>query len=146
MFTPQQRTEAVERLHVQQCSCVICNNGQMRSFSGRGVSDLHRLLKEEPQFLRGAFVADKIVGKGAAALMILGGIGALRTDVISTPALELLLQSSIEVEFGIETPAITNRTGDGICPVEALCRDCTTARECLPLIDSFLERMAAAKK
>ena len=45
----------------------------MRIFRERGVADLFRLLREEPQLLRGAFIADKVVGKGAAALMVLGG-------------------------------------------------------------------------
>ncbi len=41
----------------------------MRIFRERGVADLFRLQHEEPQLLRGAFIADKVVGKGAAALM-----------------------------------------------------------------------------
>ena len=38
----------------------------MRIFRERGVADLFRLQHEEPQLLRGAFIADKVVGKGAA--------------------------------------------------------------------------------
>ena len=61
--------QAVERLLAEGCSCVIRNGETMRSFHERGVSDLWRLLHEEPELLRGAFIADKVVGKGAAALM-----------------------------------------------------------------------------
>ena len=57
------------------------------------------LLTQEPEFLKGALIADKVVGKGAAALMILGGIKELYTDIISTKALELLQKSDIKVEF-----------------------------------------------
>ncbi|MDE6443308.1 MAG: DUF1893 domain-containing protein [Muribaculaceae bacterium] len=35
-------------------------------------------------------------------------------------------------------PNIINRSGDGICPVENLCKDCTTATECVPLIKQFV--------
>lgn len=55
----------------------------MRIFRERGVADLFRLLHEEPQLLRGAFIADKVVGKGAAALMVLGGVEGLFADVVS---------------------------------------------------------------
>ena len=40
-----------ERLLAEQCSCVIYNQGEVRIFRERGVKDLYRLLKEEPEFL-----------------------------------------------------------------------------------------------
>lgn len=57
------------------------------------------LLENEPEFLLGAFVADKVVGKGAAALMVLGGVKHVYTDVISTPALDLFKTYGVEVSF-----------------------------------------------
>ena len=87
----------------------------MRIFRERGVADLFRLLREEPQLLRGAFIADKVVGKGAAALMVLGGVEGLFADVVSRPAL------GIAVEYTVVVPGIMNRAGTGTCPVEQLC-------------------------
>ena len=135
--------ECIEELHAGGLSCVICNGSEVRRFSQRGVKDLLRLLHDEPEFLRGAFVADKVVGKGAAALMVLGGVAGLYTDVISTPARTLLESNGIAVTAAVESPNIRNRAGDGICPVEALCADCTTAEECLPGIENFVAKMAA---
>lgn len=66
------RKVLIERLDAEQCSCVIYNGGETRLFWERGVQDLYRLLKTEPDFLRGAFIADKVIGKAAAALMALG--------------------------------------------------------------------------
>ena len=54
-------------------SLVVAGDG-IRTFDGRGISDLYDLLTEHPGWLRGASVADKVVGKGAAALLILGGV------------------------------------------------------------------------
>ena len=138
------RDECVAELHRGGWSCVIGNNGRMHTFSQRGVMDLLRLLHEDPQLLRGAFVADKVVGKGAAALMVLGGVAELYTDVISTPARQLLEAGGVKVAAATESANIRNRAGDGICPVESLCADCTTAAECLPKIEDFAARMAAA--
>lgn len=118
---------------------LVVANGYIRTFNKRGILDLYNILKEEPEFLQDAEIADKIVGKGAAAIMIVGGVKSLSTYVISTPALELLRKSSVKTEYIMEVDNIINRDGDGICPVEQLCMDCVTAKECLPLIENFLE-------
>ena len=137
-----ERQELITQLHTLRCSCIIHNNGTTRAFHERGVKDLHRLLKQEPEILSGASLADKVVGKGAAALMIAGGVAWVYADVISRAAMELFEQSRVEVQYGEVVPNIINRTGTDICPVEKLCRDCKTAAECLPLIDKFIKEMS----
>ncbi len=129
----------IKILHDGGHSLVVANGKDVRTFDGRGISDLYNILNEDPEFLQGAEIADKVVGKGAAALMIMGGIDALYTDVISVPALELLHETAIKVGFGKQVDNIINRKGDGICPVETLCLPCATARECLPLINQFIK-------
>ena len=133
--------QAIERLYAEGCSCVIRNGSTFRSFHERGVSDLWRLLHEEPELLRGGFIADKVVGKGAAALMAVGGIRGVFARTISRPALELLRGAGIPVSCECLVPHIINRAGDGICPVERLCADARTAEECLPRIGEFIRQM-----
>ena len=137
-----ERQELITQLHALQCSCVIHNNGTTRAFHERGVKDLHRLLEQELEILSGASLADKVVGKGAAALMIAGGVSWVYSDVISRAAMELFEQSRVEVQYGEIVPNIINRAGTDICPVEKLCRDCKTAEECLPLIDKFIKEIS----
>ena len=137
-----ERQELITQLHALQCSCIIRNNGTTRTFHERGVKDLHRLLMQEPEILSGASLADKVVGKGAAALMIAGEVAWVYADVISQAAMELFEQSRIEVQYAEIAPNIINRAGTDICPVEKLCRDCQTAAECLPLIDKFIKEMS----
>ena len=121
-------------------SLVVAGDG-IRTFDGRGISDLYGLLTEHPGWLRGASVADKVVGKGAAALLILGGVRELFAGVVSTSALGLLKDSGIPVRFSQEVAHIVNRKGDGVCPVETLCKECTTAAQCLPLIKEFVAKI-----
>lgn len=120
---------------------LVVANDEIRTFDGRGISDLYALLTEHPGFLLGASVVDKVVGKGAAALLISGCVRELFAGIISTSALGLLQGSGISVSFGEEVPYIINRKGDGICPVERLCKECTTAAECLPFIKEFVTKM-----
>lgn len=125
-------------LHEGGHTLVVANGNVFRTFDGRGVADLYRLLREEPEFLRGAVVADKVVGKAAAALMLLGGVAELHTDIISGKAIELLHGSSLRYAYDLEVPHIINRTQDGWCPLETRCRDCRTAEKCLTQIEAFI--------
>lgn len=138
--------QPAEILHREGCSCVIATrHGRILLCHERGIKDLHRLLHEDPQSLSGASVADKVIGKGAAALMIAGGVRWVYADVISEGALGLLRGASVDVTFGRCVAAIINRAGTGICPVESLCKDCVTAEECIPLIDGFVRSIAAIR-
>ena len=93
-------------LHSGKYSCVIANNGSIRTFKQPGIADLYDLLQQDVSFLRGAIVADKVVGKAAATLMILGNIQQVYADIISQSALELLQNTDIQVDFGQLVPFI----------------------------------------
>lgn len=116
----------------------IENNGNVYVFDGRGVADLFRIYTDTPHILAGAALADKVVGKGAAALMALGGVKTLHALVLSETALAMLRDAGVQVTYGELVAGIMNRAGTGPCPVESLCRSCRTPQECLPLIASFL--------
>jgi len=129
--------ELIKLLHGGNYSLVAAN-GYTRTFDRRGIADLYDLLSDDPAFLAGAFIADKVVGKGAAALVILGHASELYADIISEAALEMLSQSPVKVSFGQLVPHIINHNGTGWCPVETLCKDSKTPEECLPLIQNFM--------
>jgi len=135
------KQQLIDRLHAEGCSCVIYNNDHTHLFHKRGVQDLHQLLRTSPDTLRGAMIADKVVGKGAAVLMTAGGVRWVYADVISQSALEFLLTHNIEAEYGRVVPNIINRAGTDICPVEKLCMQCDDIAEALKLIDEFIEKM-----
>lgn len=131
-----------DTLHNGNHSCVIANGGSLRSFDRRGVADLYHLLTTEPEALKGASVADKVVGKGAAALLVAGEVEALYTDVISRPAFDMLSCAGVDVDYGQVVPHIINRSGTDWCPLELLCRSALSAEECLPIVESFVRSVA----
>lgn len=131
-----------ERLLVEQCSCVIYNQGEVRIFRERGVKDLYRLLKEEPEFLAGASMADKVIGKAAAVLLALGGVREVFALVISLPARELLERAGIATGYSEEVPHIINRTRTGWCPLETRCYSLETPEACLVQIEEFINIMS----
>ena len=132
--------ELRERLHSGGHTLVVGSaSGEVRCFEGRGVSDLYRLYTSDSRFLKSAEIADKVVGRAAAALMILGGVKRIHTDVISSLALSLFQGAGVEVDFDEEVPHIINRKRDGWCPLETRCKDCTTPEECFIQIESFMK-------
>ena len=133
--------DLIRQLHEGGYSCVVRNGDEVRTFARRGVADLYDLLNDDPAFLRGAAVADKVIGKGAAALLILGGAAAIHADVISVGALELLREAPIEVTWESLSPHIENRDRTGRCPLDTRCAEARTAEECLPLIRDFIRTM-----
>ncbi len=133
--------ELVKLLQEGGFSCVIRKGEVVRKCTQRGVADLFSLYKEDPDFLRGSWVADKVVGKGAAALIALGGVSRLHAEVISRHALDLLEDFPIEVSFGQVVPYIINRAQTGQCPLETICQDAVSAEDCLPLIEDFRRKM-----
>ena len=127
----------INLLHTGGYSCTIANGGKIRTFTQRGVADLYDLLTQEPEFLKGALIADKVVGKG--------GIKELYTDIISTKALELFRKSDVKVDFAQEVAFIWNRDRTGGCPVETMCSEVESVEEILPLIRDFLEKIRNKK-
>lgn len=138
--------EELARILEEGHHSLVIRNGAIRTFDGRGVSDLYRLLHEEPENLDGASVADKVVGKGAAALMAAAHVSDIYAEIISRPALELLEKAEIRATYGQLTDGILNRAGTGPCPLEALCMDCSSPEECLPRIDSFIAEIRQKRK
>ena len=128
-------------LHTSACSCVISNGDTITEFHQRGIKDLYDILHNNQPLLNGASIADKVIGKGAAALMIAGGVKEVHADVISEVAMELFDRYDISVSYDKKVAHIINRRGDGICPVEKRCTECNTIEECLKEIDDFVESM-----
>lgn len=137
--------DTIDALHAESCSCVILHRGERYVFRQRGVLDLYHLLEEQPELLRESFIADKVVGKAAAALMILGGVNAVYADVLSQPALALFADSQVRVGYGSLVPHIINRSQTGWCPLESRCYELKTPEECFDRIAAFVATLPASR-
>ena len=116
--------ELLDILHNENLTLVVkSDDGKIHRFTQRGVKDLLTLVQHDPDVLRNASVADKAVGKAAAACMIVGSVRQVHADVMSKPALELLQKHGVTAEYGQLVDQIINRAGTGWCPMEQLSRD-----------------------
>ena len=117
---------------------MIAHGDCIRTFTQRGVADLYDLLVKESDFLKGASIADKVIGKAAATLMVLGGVKEVYTHIISRPALQLLQEAGITVSCDEVVDHIINRDRTGWCPLEQASRDLHSAKEIFPVIEKFI--------
>ena len=137
----------VDQLHLGLYSCVIYNEGKVRSYTQRGVADLYDILNsDEADFLKGAQIADKVIGRAAAALLIKGGIAEVYAEVMSEGALTLLEQHGIEVQYVKLVSHIINRDKSGWCPLELLTRDLEDIEDMYVAIDKFISNMREQKQ
>lgn len=130
-------------LNAGKHSLVVAKGSDIRCYQQRGVADIHSLLHSDPDFLQGSSLADKIIGKGAAACMIAGGVIHITTNIISQAALDLLQQHGIPTRYKHCVPHIINRTQTGPCPLESKLGTETNIARIIPLIDEFVAQLPA---
>lgn len=110
---------AVRMIKNEQASCVIIkNNDIIHTDKAPGIAPLIYLYENKPEILKDAFVVDKIIGKAAATVAVLGGAAKVYGVLISRSAIEYLNKHNIPAEYGECIEKIKNRAGDGICPLE----------------------------
>ena len=111
--------EEIKRiLHEGNYSCVIKNAYGIHTYTQRGVADLYDLYTQKPEYLKDASIADKVIGKGAAALMVLGDITNVYADVISTPARRSNTAAAPAPPAGCSDPARAAGNRQGTTPAK----------------------------
>lgn len=111
--------DALSLIHSGKTSCVVIRGGRIvHSDDGRGVSPLLRLYDNDFGILDGAFVVDKLIGKAAAMILVLGGAKGVYGEIMSAAAKDYLENRGIEARYGRCVDVISNREGNGICPIE----------------------------
>ena len=138
--------ELVAELREGESNCIIVKGEDTLRFSLPGVKTLITILKEDPSILKESFVLDKIVGKGAAALMILGEVKEIYAELISEHAVILLEKNNIKFSYGERVPFIENRFKTGLCPIEMLSVTSDEPKIIHEKILDFLSTMNSTKR
>ena len=131
-------SKEIVELKEGKSNCIIVKGDVTLRFNLPGVRALITVLKEDPGLLKGSCVFDKVVGKGAAALMILGEVREIYAELISEHAISLLNTTDIKFSYGERVPFIENKTKSGYCPIEMLALQCNDPKEIHEKILGFL--------
>lgn len=104
-----------KRLLEEGAALAVVNGGGELTFNERGIKTL---LSLQNGALTDAAVADKVVGKAAAMMMVRGGAIEVYAQIISRPALEVFKVHDKICLYGEVVPNVINRNKTGICPME----------------------------
>ncbi len=132
-------------LHSTGCSLVLQNGDFLQTYHKAGVRDLEDLLDHNPQLLQGALIADKVIGKAAAAMMAVGGVAQVYGEVMSRKALPLLDANGIAWSCGTLVDGIVIPAGDNRCPLEQIVGPATTAAEAVAMLRAHFVAMQAKR-
>ena len=120
----------------------VVNGERAQVFCERGIKALMGILHSDASLLDGASVADKVVGKAAALLMIKGGVKEVYAELISSRAEEVLRAHGVSLSYGDKCERIVNRAGDGFCPMESAVWDTEDPDEAYILLEKAVKNMA----
>ena len=140
------REELIRKVEEEEVSVIVLSpDGRTASATGHTVLPLVELIEREPDLFKGGFVADKVIGKGAASLLISAGAVSVYAKLLGEAGLDMLRENGIEVSWGELTPLILNNRGDGSCPVEALVKDIEGVEASAEAVRAFAEGLKKRK-
>lgn len=113
-----------DRLYKTKASLVVLyKNGTCREYYNKRVIDIKNILNEDKNALKDAIIADKVIGKLAASLLIYAGVKAIYANTISSYAIPVLENNNIQYEYNIKTEYIKNNEKTEMCPMENKYKD-----------------------
>ena len=128
-----------------KASCVVIKDNAIANMEqASGIAPILSLYEKGE--LRDAVVVDKIIGKAAAHLLVLGGVRACYGMTVSSSAVKLLRSRGISVEYDNCAEHIINRRGDGLCPMEDAVKDITNDTEAYDAIKKRLSELRQMQK
>lgn len=118
-------------LREQGAPFVLVSGGRIVEIgSGHGVVPLVLALERlEPTGIKGAALADKLIGRAAALAAIHAELGAVHGEFMSRAAVDELTRYGIPFSYGVQIPAVLNRSGSHLCPFEELVASAATPEE-----------------
>ena len=89
-----------EDLKEKNASLVVLKDGNINEYYQERVKDLVEILTQNKDGLKGATVADRMIGKVAASIMAKAGVKELYTLKLSKIAIPVLEEYNITYEYG----------------------------------------------
>ncbi|MFN8499069.1 MAG: DUF1893 domain-containing protein [Anaerolineae bacterium] len=90
--------------------------------------------------IRGAALADRVVGRAAALVASDAGLAAVYGVVMSEGALAQLASARIAASYGSLVPRILNKPQTDLCPLEKLTQGIEAPAEAVTALEAFTRR------
>ena len=111
--------EIKEILHQKKASLVVAyENGEIKEYYQNRIKDIKEILQENPDALKNAIIADKVIGKVAGSILTVAGVKEIYADVMSQYAIPVLEENHVKYEYKNLVEYIQNNEKNGMCPME----------------------------
>ncbi len=97
---------------------VIYADGECKTYYQNRIKDIKEILQKDRNALKGAVIADKVIGKVASSILTIAGVKEIYADVMSKYAVPILEENSIKYEYKNLVDYIQNNDKTGMCPME----------------------------
>ena len=123
----------------ENLALVLVKNGEVIFKSiDKGIKPMYILATEMKDEAKGACLADRVIGKGAALLCGYIEINEVYTELISEGGVDTLRKYNIPFTMAKSCPYIKNRDKTGYCPIEKISMDLEDPILLLQKIKDFL--------
>ncbi len=131
---------AVDEMHKNGYSCVLCDGNSMYTSRETGVKPLVGFIESDIDFT-GFCASDKIVGKATAMLYVILNVSEVYAEVMSEDGLQMLQKHGITAYYGTLVGEIQNRMKNDICPMDKAVGGLTEPAEGLTAIKNKMAEM-----
>lgn len=108
-----------KKLYETNASLVVYSaKGEIKQYYQNRIKDIKDILQEDKEALKGAIVADKVIGKVAASILTIAGVKEIYADVMSQYAILVLEENGVKYEYKQKVDYIKNKDNTGMCPME----------------------------
>ncbi|MCL2838387.1 MAG: DUF1893 domain-containing protein [Oscillospiraceae bacterium] len=106
-----------QRFHASEYACLIIKDGEeVFSSAARGILPIVQGVSK----MKGAYLADKVLGRAAALICVHGGVLAVYANIMTESAAEVFAEYGILFETDEIIEAVRNRDDTDFCPMEKL--------------------------
>ena len=102
---------------------VLYASGECKKYYQNRIKDIKKILQSNKNALKGATIADKVIGKVAGSVLVVAGVKEIYADVMSKYAITVLDNNNIKYEYKNLVDYVQNNDKTGMCPMENKYKD-----------------------
>ena len=134
-------TEKAKSLLKDKVTFAAVSENEIYISEKRGVAPILEKIDSDPEFFKGASVADRVIGKAAAMLLEKYGAAEIYAQVTSEYAIAYLNDKNVGFTYDKRVDHIINRAGTDMCPMEKTVLHISDADEGEKLIRNKIKSM-----
>ena len=124
---------------------IVKNQKNIFESCSSGINGLLQAIEKLSTKLDGSSVADKIVGRAAALLIIYSRIKEVYAVMLSREGLKVLKENDISIEYDRLVPKVLVRTSMSICPFEKFSLTIESPNDAYRMLKDCTDKIRTAK-